>query len=309
MTGPLAMPRVPARLTGPLAMPRVPARPPDGDRPGPAAPVPASLRRPMLAAAAALVLLASLLLAAAPQSARADTDIWNATLTVGSDGNRRGFLSSPSRGSLSDTTFEAGEVSFTIRELFSIHDTLRSWICVSFQSGYTADHANATALSALTLNVGDHVLPFEGVVQGRFPYYGDYCWRIGGPVEVPGFDEGSTLTASIVTSAPQPTAEIVSRPRDATAYRAGEVIRVVLWFEEDVRVSGSPQLEIEVGARTRLAAHVPARRGPTAAFEYTVTAADADADGVSIRANTDESRPSLLLNGGKFLPNYHSSQA
>ena len=255
----------------------------------------------MLAAAAALVLLASLLLAAAPQSARADTDIWNATLTVGSDGNRRGFLSSPSRGSLSDTTFEAGEDSFTIRELFSIHDTLRSWICVSFQSGYTADHANATALSALTLNVGDHVLPFEGVVQGRFPYYGDYCWRIGGPVEVPGFDEGSTLTASIVTSAPQPTAEIVSRPRDATAYRAGEVIRVVLWFEEDVRVSGSPQLEIEVGARTRLAAHVPARRGPTAAFEYTVTAADADADGVSIRANTDELSPSLLLNGGKFL--------
>ena len=45
---------------------------------------------------------------------------------------------------------------------------------------------------------------------------------------------------------------------------------------------------------------MPARRGRTAAFEYTVTAADADADGVSIRANTDASSPSLLLNGGAF---------
>ena len=252
----------------------------------------------IVAAAAALVLLASLLL---PESARADTEIWNATLTVGSDGNRRGFLSSPSRGSLSDTTFEAGGVPFTIRNLFSIHDPLRSWICVSFPSGYTADHANVAALWALTLNVGDHVLPFEGVVQGRFPYYGDYCWFIGGPVEVPGFDEGSNLPASIVTSAPQPTAQIVSRPRDGTTYRSDEVIRVVLWFEEDVRVSGSPQIELDIGDRTRLADYVPARRGRTAGFEYTVTADDADADGVSIRANTDESSPSLLLNGGEFL--------
>ena len=66
-------------------------------------------------------------------------------------------------------------------------------------------------------------------------------------------------------------------------------------------MSGSPQIEPEFGARTRLADYVPARRGPTAAFEYTVTAADADADGVSIRANTDALSPSLLLNDGEFL--------
>ena len=249
---------------------------------------------------AALVLLASLLLLAAPQSARAQTEIWDATLTVGADGNSRGFLSSPSRGSLSDRTFEAGGVSFTIRALFEIHATNRKFICMSFQAGYTGDHAATTALSTLTLNVGGHTLPFEGINRGQRTY-GDYCWFIPGPAEDFGFETGSTLTASIVTSAPQPTAEIVSRPRDGTTYRSGEVIRVVLWFEEDVRVSGSPQIELEVGAQTRLADYVPARRGPTAAFEYTVTAADADADGVSIRANTDESSPSLLLNGGEFL--------
>ena len=157
-----------------------------------------------------------------------------------------------------------------------------------------------TALSTLTLNVGGHTLPFEGINYGQRPY-GNYCWFIAGPAEDFGFETGSTLPASIVTSAPQPTAEIVSRPRDGTAYRNGEVIRVVLWFEEDVRVSGSPQLELDIGGQTRLADYVPARRGRTAAFEYTVTEDDADADGVSIRANTDESSPSLLLNGGEFL--------
>ena len=170
---------------------------------------------------------------------------------------------------------------------------------MSFQAGYTGDHAATTALSALTLNVGDHTLPFEGINHGQRPW-GDYCWFIPGPAEDFGFETGSTLRASIVTSAPQPTAEIVSRPRDGTTYRSGEVIRVVLWFEEDVRVSGSPQLELDIGGQTRLAAYVAARRGRTAAFEYTVTADDADADGVSIRANTDESSPSLRLNGGAF---------
>ena len=248
---------------------------------------------------ASLVLLSSLLLLAAPQSARAQTEIWDATLAVGADGNSRGFLRSPSRGSLSDRTFEAGGVSFTIRALFEIHATNRKFICVSFQAGYTGDHAATTALSTLTLNVGDHTLPFEGINHGQRPW-GDYCWFIPGPAEDFGFETGSTLRASIVTSAPQPTAQIVSRPRDGTTYRSDEVIRVVLWFEEDVRVTGSPQLELDIGGQTRLANYVPARRGRTAAFEYTVTADDADADGVSIRANTDTSSPSLLLNGGAF---------
>ena len=170
---------------------------------------------------------------------------------------------------------------------------------MSFQAGYTGDHAATTALSTLTLNVGGHTLPFEGINHGQRPY-GDYCWFIPGPAEDFGFETGSTLPASIVTSAPQPTAQIVSRPRDGTTYRSGEVIRVVLWFEEDVRVTGSPQLELEIGGRMRLADYVPARRGRTAGFEYTVTADD-DADGVSIRANTDASSPSLRLNDGEFL--------
>ena len=250
---------------------------------------------------ASLLLLASFLLLAAPQSARAQTEIWNATLTVGSYGNSRGFLTSPSRGSLSDTTFEASSLSFRFRALFVTRygSANSSRICVLFQPGFAPDHATVSALNELTLEVGEHALAFEfagyTLLTDR-----DYCWNIDGSVADSGFDTGSSLTARIVSAAFQPTAEIVSLPRDRTTYRSGEIIRVLLSFEEDVRVSGSPQIELEVGSRTRLATYVAARRGRTAAFEYTVTAADADADGVSIRANTDVSSPSLLLNGGAF---------
>ena len=250
---------------------------------------------------ASLLLLASILLLAAPQSARAQTEIWDATLTVGSYGHHRGFLTSPPRGSLSDTTFEASSLSFRFRALFVTRygSADRSRICVLFQPGFAPDHATVSALNELTLEVGEHALPFESAGYNLLTDR-DYCWSIDGSVADSGFDTGSSLTARIVSAALQPTAEIVSRPRDGTTYRSEEIIRVVLWFEEDVRVSGSPQLELDIGGRTRLADYVPARRGRTAAFEYTVTAADADADGVSIRANTDASNPSLLLNGGAF---------
>ena len=168
-----------------------------------------------------------------------------------------------------------------------------------FQAAYVADYATTTALGELVLEVGGYTLPFEHARGSVFADQ-DYCWDIDGSVADSGFDLGSTLAARIVSRASQPTAEIVSRPRDGTAYRSAETISVLLSFEEDVRVSGSPQLQLEIGAQTRLAAYVPARRGRIAAFDYTVTADDAGSDGVSIRANTDASSPSLLLNGGAF---------
>ena len=229
------------------------------------------------------------------------TEIWNATLTVGSFGAYRGFQAWPRRGALSDTTFEVSSISLRFRALFvRPYGASISRICVLFQAGYVADYATANALGELVLEVGGYTLPFEHA-DGNIVYADqDYCWEIDGLVADSGFDLGSTLAARIVSRASQPTAEIVSRPRDGMAYRSGETISVLLSFEEDVRVSGSPQLQLEIGVQTRLAAYVPARRGRIAAFDYTVTADDAGSDGVSIRANTDASSPSLLLNGGAF---------
>ena len=210
-------------------------------------------------------------------------------------------LATPRCGALSDTTFEVSSISLRFRALFvRPYSASGSRICVLFQAGYVADYATANALGELVLEVGGYTLPFEHA-DGNIVYADqDYCWEIDGLVADSGFDLGSTLAARIVSRASQPTAEIVSRPRDGTAYRSGETISVPLSFEEDVRVSGSPQLQLEIGAQTRLAAYVPARRGRIAAFDYTVTADDAGSDGVSIRANTDASSPSLLLNGGAF---------
>ena len=83
--------RTPPRA-GLRAMLRSPERLAEGDRAEPGQDFP---RRRRVAAAAALVLLAPLLLLAGPQSAHADTEIWNATPTLGAcaddSGSPRGF--------------------------------------------------------------------------------------------------------------------------------------------------------------------------------------------------------------------------
>ena len=280
--------------TGPCATTPSPERDAAPER---ADPGPAVCRR-SVAAAAALVLLALFVL---PQSARAQTEIWNATLTVGSSGSSVGFFAAPPRGALSDTTFEIGGVEFTVRALFvGARSTDTSSLCVLFQSGYQPDFDTATALHPLTLEVAGHVLPFERLLHDTNPGR-DYCWVLAGAVGESGFVAGAELRASIATRALQPRVEIARPPLDRRFYRSGEIIRVLMHFEEDVRVTGAPQLELDIGGAARLADHVPGRRGRVVAFEYTVTAADADADGLSIRANTDDENPSLLLNDGEFL--------
>ena len=126
------------------------------------------------------------------------TEIWNATLTVGSFGAYRGFQASPRRGALSDTTFEVSSISLRFRALFVRPYTAGgSLICVLFQAGYVADYATTTALGELVLEVGGYTLPFEHAGGSVFADQ-DYCWGIDGLVADSGFDLGSTLAARIV---------------------------------------------------------------------------------------------------------------
>ena len=88
---------------------------------------------------------------------------------------------------------------------------------------------------------------------------------------------------------------IQSRPRDGTAYRAGEVIEVAVTFSEAVRIDGAPQVELDVGGEARQASLASGQASSkTVVFRYTVAEGDADSDGIGIGAN------SLRLNGGGF---------
>lgn len=89
-----------------------------------------------------------------------------------------------------------------------------------------------------------------------------------------------------------------SRPPSGDGYRAGDRIQAVVAFGERVEVTGEPQLALEIGGRTRLAAFSSTTviDGPYGAtylyFDYHVQAEDVDADGISISARA------LTLNGG-----------
>ena len=83
------------------------------------------------------------------------------------------------------------------------------------------------------------------------------------------------------------TVPSVERVRLGGGIRAlGDVIHVVVDFTKPVKVTGSPQLALTIGGRTRLATY---SRGY---FRYTVRAEDRDEDGVGIPANA------IRLNGG-----------
>ena len=95
-------------------------------------------------------------------------------------------------------------------------------------------------------------------------------------------------TKPTVSGAPSVTSNAGS---DST-YTVGDTISVKVTFNENVTVTGTPQLEIAVGANNRQADYASGSGSTELIFSYTVVAGDADTDGISVGANK------LALNGG-----------
>ncbi len=102
-------------------------------------------------------------------------------------------------------------------------------------------------------------------------------------------DSTATYTMTVnVDSVPEVTdVAVTSTPNSGTAdtYGRGETIRVTVTFDEDVTVTGSPVINVEVGSNSRPAAYVSGSATTELVFEYTVVAADSDSDGIEIAAN------------------------
>ena len=100
-------------------------------------------------------------------------------------------------------------------------------------------------------------------------------------------------------------------PANQDAYEAGESIVAFVFFTRGVRVTGAPQLALQVGARARRADHIPLREAAgllppgnsfhlltdldhLVPFRYVVQPSDVDEDGVGVPADA------LTLNGGSI---------
>ena len=91
------------------------------------------------------------------------------------------------------------------------------------------------------------------------------------------------------------TAAITTDPANGTDYRTGEVVKAAVTFSEDVTVTGTPQLPLQIGGEERDADYAAGESSSTVlSFSYTVTEGDTDRDGISIDAFA------LKLNGGSI---------
>ena len=81
---------------------------------------------------------------------------------------------------------------------------------------------------------------------------------------------------------------------DDGVYGIDDSIKVTVTFSEDVTVTGTPQLELDIGGGTGKTAEHESAEGSAVIFSYTVAEGDSDDDGIAISANK------LTLNGGSI---------
>jgi hypothetical protein len=108
-------------------------------------------------------------------------------------------------------------------------------------------------------------------------------------------------TAAVLTFAPPDTTGVrvagttfitgVSPPADG-AYRAGQVLDFVVNYTGPATVTGSPRIQLTVGASTLYATYLSGSGRAAHVFRYTVSAGQNDANGIETVG------PAILLNGG-----------
>ena len=99
-----------------------------------------------------------------------------------------------------------------------------------------------------------------------------------------------TYTVTVTRKAPElQSVGLVSDPdasgADDDTYQIGDTMAAAAVFDVAVTVSGTPELELDVGGEARTAAYASGSGSKRLTFAYTVAEGDADADGVAIGAD------------------------
>ena len=134
--------------------------------------------------------------------------------------------------------------------------------------------------------------------------------RSRGRIEGFGSQEGHKIRGQVAVA----SVSIGSDPGDDSTYEKGDAIEILVEFEDEVTVTGAPQLELDLGEQTKEADFKTARSGGSEsgestsgdsgnvettgkgmAFSYTVQEGDEDTDGITVNRN------SLNLNGGSIV--------
>ena len=88
---------------------------------------------------------------------------------------------------------------------------------------------------------------------------------------------------------------LTSEPGDDDTYAIGDDIKATVTFSEAVTVTGTPQIEMQVGGAPPTADYASGSGSTDLVFSYTIVEGDLDADGVAVEAGL------IDLNGGTIL--------
>ena len=155
--------------------------------------------------------------------------------------------------------------------------------------------ARADGRRASTNHLGNDGNAYVGA-----PYYKDsplryqnWAWSLNARIRLYGLSPVFLVEAP---DAPYATrAAITTVPPNGTDYQTGEVVKATVTFSEDVTVTGTPQLPLQIGGEERDADYAAGDSSSTVlSFSYVVTDDDTDMDGISINAFA------LKLNGGSI---------
>ena len=149
----------------------------------------------------------------------------------------------------------------------------------------------AVPASAIRLNRGAITDAEDGAIDARLGH-------AAVPTDAERKVDGGRVSAPAVT-----VVSFSGSPASGDTYELGETIRVRVAFDKRVTVTGSPQIGLTIGSRTRAAAFAATSSDQVLTFAYTVQTQDADADGISIAASA------IRLAGGAITSTVDGSTA
>ena len=213
-------------------------------------------------------------------------EIWSATMTVGVNSTLLGWddAGNYTGAALSDEDFDYGGDTYNL----SVIRLASGSLIVIFNDTGAGDLATNATRDKLTLHVDGTTFNFgAGALNAAQTGVG---WTNSGLT----WSDGDTVELKITVSEDAEVA-LTSDPGADDTYAIGDAIEATATFGQAVTVTGTPQIEMQVGGETRTADYASGSGSANLVFSYTVVEDDLDADGVAVEKGL------IDLNGGTIL--------
>ena len=213
-------------------------------------------------------------------------EIWSATMTVGVNSTLLGWddAGNYTGAALSDEDFDYGGDTYNL----SVIRLASGSLIVIFNDTGAGDLATNATRDKLTLHVDGATFNFgAGGLNSAQTGVG---WTNSGLT----WSDGDTVELKITVSEDAEVA-LTSDPGADDTYAIGDAIEATATFGQAVTVTGTPQIEMQVGGETRTADYASGSGSANLVFSYTVVEGDLDADGVAVEKGL------IDLNGGTIL--------